>query len=276
MKDEVLVTCLCYLNENNIKRRQKNFLKSINSLKLLKNQPCRVIAINNNCCDEAKKIINNIEGIDDIIDLSRNFWDIATIFASAYIAKKLGYKYCCYTYDDFVVYDDNFVSQCVKFLNDHQDVGCIRITKYEFDNKDLYNSEIIPKSINPDSVRHYSKNNVKRTNLQWEGPFKIQNRVFYKNNWHYSSRPAIWKTDVLYSFFENHIKVPVMQPFERHGTIAFYHTGLKTGVLDNGAMYTFLESERTSLPGHRSKSQGRDVLIKIQELINEIDNTNLK
>ena len=37
-----------------------------------------------------------------------------------------------------------------------------------------------------------------------------------------------------------------MQPFEKYACKKFYETGLKTGVLDNGAMHTFLESERCS------------------------------
>ena len=244
--ERVLVGYLCYLTEDNKSRRSHNFFRSLESIALLENQACRVVAINNNCSEDVAKIIDAQKGIDETIAFKSNLWDVSVIYSCAKLAKERGHDYCCYMYDDFVVYDANFISDCVDFMDENSDVGCLRIPYYSYENRNSFDSEITPKSVNPDSVRHFSHNHVLRSPLIWEGPYKIKGHVFYKNNWHYSSRPAIWKTDLLLSFFEGESHVPVMQPFEKYACKKFYETGLKTGVLDNGAMHTFLESERCS------------------------------
>lgn len=249
MKNKTLICYLCYVTNENKSRRMKNFKKSLDSLKHLDKKNCQIIALNNNCCNEAVDLIKSNRYIDEVITFENNFWDVSVIFSAAYLANKKEFKYSCYMYDDFVVYDNNFLKPCMEFLNANEDVGCVRITKYEYDKMNSYDSNIVPKSVNPESVRHYSNNHVKSAPLTWEGPYNIYNRKFYKNNWHYSSRPALWRNDILYSFFDHLEDIPVMQPFEKFAAIKFFNTGLKTGVLDIGSVHTFLESERTTVSG---------------------------
>ena len=245
-KDKLLIGYLCYLNDSNQHRRINNFEKSVTSLSLLQEQPCDVIAVMNDCNMRAHEMIAAQTGIDEIVTFKENMWDICVIYVCAKLAKQRGYEYCCYTYDDFVIFDKDFVGASLSFMKNNDDVGCLRIPYYEYNKMHIFDSEITPKSINPDAVRHYSNNHVQKAPLFWEGPFAEGNQVFYKNNWHYTSRPCIWKTEVLLSFFENVDEVPVTQPFEKYAAIKFHETKLKTGVLDKGAMYTFLQSERTN------------------------------
>jgi hypothetical protein len=262
--ERVLIGYLCYLNENNKSRRSHNFFRSLESISFLENQPCKVVAFKNNCSEDVSNVIDKQKGIDESISFKENFWDVSVVYASAKLANERGYDYCCYMYDDFVVYDNNFVSDCIQFMDENNDVGCLRIPNYSYENMYRFNSEITPKSVNPDSLRHY--NWVSKLPLTWEGPYKINNHTFYKNNWHYTSRPTLWRTEVLLSFFEKRTHVPVMQPFEGYACKKFYETGLKTGVLNGGSMYTFLESERTSSP----ESRGLNINVNLSKIDLEI------
>jgi hypothetical protein len=262
MKNHIAISYLCYINEKNFERRHKNFNKSLESMSFLSEQKnCTVYAIDNDCTEKVINRIQNQKGIDSFIKMHNNFFDICAVYSSAKIAKIKNFKYCCYMFDDFVVYNNNFVDDCIDFLNQNEDVGCIRIPAYSFDNMNKYDSNKTPKSLNPDAVRHYSNNHVEKKPLEWEGPFDYKSNRFYKNNWHYSSRPAIWRTGLLYSFFEE--QIPVMQKFELLAAKKFYKSELKTGVLDGGAMYTFLESERMTGSGNQ---KFENVLIKKSDI----------
>ena len=257
MNDEILVAYLCYLTDSNKDRRGDNFYKSLESMECLEHQKCKVVAIKNNCTSEAQAKIDSQKGIDFSITMKKNLWDLSSIYAAAKIAFDNNMKYCCYMYDDFVVYNKDFMSDCINFLDDHHDVGCLRVPIYDYDNKKKYDPSTTPKSRNPDSVRHYNTQTGK--SLMWEGPFEYKSNTFYKCNWHYTSRPTIWRTDLLMSFFEDRDVIPVMQFFEGHACKLFGETGLKTGVLNGGAMHTFLESERNISDESKGVSVGVDI-----------------
>ena len=264
MSNRLLVGYLCYMNEANRKRRLENFNKSLTSMSRFKNQSCDVFAVKNNCTKEFSNKIDAQEGIDFSVSFDKNFWDISVLYATAKLARDRGYEYCMYTYDDFVVYRDDFVDDCMSYLDKNTDVGCVRVPKYQYDNMRTFDTKYTPKKDNPESLRHY--NTVNNSMLVWQGPSKIGNSKFYKCNWHYTSRPTIWRTDVFWSFFDSVKSVPVMQPFEKYAAIEFNKTGLLTGVLDYGALFTFLESERTVSP----ESMGYGVKINLDNIDTQI------
>ena len=266
-KNTALFSYLCYLNNENETRRGANFYRSLESMGRMHSQPCTVIAIANNCSEAAEEKIKAQSGIDEVFSIEDNLWDVCAIYVAARTAKDRGHAYCCYMYDDFVVYNDGFVKDCMSFMDAHEDVGCLRIPIYAVAHMEKFNSYHTPKSINPDSVRHY--NTTTNEPLRWEGPFDIGANVFFKNNWHYTSRPTLWRTDLLLSFFEGLEMCPVMQDFEKLGCIKLHESGLKTGVLDGGAMHTFLESERTVTSA--SRGDGLSVeMYKLQKLCKRI------
>ena len=85
-------------------------------------------------------------------------------------------------------------------MDSNLDVHCLRIPLYDFNNKAEFDPDFTPKSINPDAVRHF--NTVTNKRVEWSGPTIIGGKTFYHNNWHYTSRPTLWRTDVLMSLFE--------------------------------------------------------------------------
>lgn len=256
MKNKILISCLFYINEDNESYRLDNCLQSLKSLQGLDKKYCDIVAISNNCSKSFNQILESQNLFDQVFYSTKNFWDISVIYSAAYLALKKEYKYCLYTYDDFVFYKYSFLKDSIDFLNSHKDCSCIRIPSWEYENMNLYNSQITPKSINPDSVRHYhntgfDENSVSVTSTQplnWEGPFAINQNIFYKTNWHYVSRPTIWNSKELFSFF-NQDNMPVMQKLECNLGAKFQSLGKKTGVLDGGCCHTFKESIRSKSPG---------------------------
>jgi|1_EtaG_2_1085319.scaffolds.fasta_scaffold02041_6 hypothetical protein len=266
-KGTILFSYLCYLNDKNEERRGGNFYKSLESMSLLRDQPCTVVAIANNCSEVAEEKIRMQSGIDEMFSIKDNLWDVCAIYVAARVAKDRGHSYCCYMYDDFVVYNDRFVEDCINFMDAHEDVGCLRVPAYSVAHMEKFNSYHTPKSINPDSVRHY--NTTTNEPLKWEGPYGVGTNIFFKNNWHYTSRPTLWRTDLLLSFFDGLQTCPVMQDFEKLGCIKLHESGLRTGILDGGAMHTFKESERTVTTTSRGDGLSIDVQ-KLEELCKRI------
>jgi len=265
MKDKILIACLFYINDSNKRFRISNCLKSLDSLCKIDKTHCDIIAVCNNCSPSFSRRISQEKTFDETIILKKNFWDISVIYTSSFLALSRQYKYCLYTYDDFVFYKYDFVQPCINFLNSNEDTSCIRIPYWNFNKMDNFNSEKTPKSVNPDSVRHYQntgfdEKNVNCTSsakLSWDGPIKSMNYNFYKTNWHYVSRPTIWRSEVLHSFFDE--QSPVMQRFECRAGEKFHNLNKKTGVLDGGCCHTFKESARSS-------SQGKNEFVNINQL----------
>lgn len=226
---------LSYINDSNKHLRVDDFQKSIFSLKNITSKSVEIISIDNNSCDFAKKMLSS-----DIFakkyHYDINFIDPSLFYTTMWHAEIKNHPYIGFMYDDFIVYDDSF-DECITFLENNPDVHCVRITSYDFNNQNKFNCDVTPKSVNPDSIRHY--NVVSNEKLSWDGPISVGNKKFYKNNWHYTSRPTIWRR----SYFENIINKQgdysnVLQEFESWATKEFFNHNLKTGVLDIGMMYT--------------------------------------
>ena len=165
----LLVGYLSYVNDENKSRRFENFSNSLNSLSQFKDANCDLFSIDNNSSEDIKKLLSNSQIFSNLVHLDKNFYDISVIFITAYLSKKLGYDYCMYMYDDFVVTKGKSIDDCIKFLDSHNDVHCVRVPIYEYENKEAFDPDHTPKSINPDSIRHF--NTVTGERLRWEGPY---------------------------------------------------------------------------------------------------------
>ena len=240
--DKMMIGYLTYVTDGNMHRRREIFEKSFDNLKHLKNQPAYLVNFDNNSSKTVKEIILNSKVFNKCFHFEDNYFEISVILGVAYFAKKMGFKYCLYTYDDFIVFNNNFVKDTITFLNANPDVHCVRVPEYSYKNMSQYDCAIVSKSKNPDSIRHF--NTETQATLKWSDAINIGNNTFYKNNWHYTSRPTVWRTDVLLSFFDDVEDLPVMQRFETHACKKAQSIPLVTGVLDGGAMKTFVQSER--------------------------------
>jgi hypothetical protein len=227
---------LSYITERNKLKRFLDFSKSLDSLNNIKSKKVEFISIDNNSTLEAKEALLSSKLFSKNYHFSKNFFDVALFYTTVWHAKKHNRDYVCFLYDDFIVYDDAF-DDVIEFMEKNSDVHCTRITEYDFDNKHLYDSDVTSKSINPDSIRHY--NFVTGKKLSWSPLQTVGKHRFIKNNWHYTSRPCVWRTDFLFSVLEKQEKESnVLQGFENWAMKAFQNELLVTGVLDKGMVKT--------------------------------------
>ena len=233
---KIVLGYLSYVTSKNASARLADFYDSLNSLKSLKSKDTDIISVDNSSIEEVKIALKNSGLFSKHFHYSKNHFDVALFYTTMCRACDIGAEYICFLYDDFIIYD-SALQDVINFMDQHDDVNCVRIPVYEFNDKQKYDSDITPKSINPDSIRHY--NIVTNSKLNWEGPFFVGQQTFYKNNWHYSSRPAVWRTE----FFKKMIETQgnrsrILQGFEDWAQPAFEKAGLKTGVLNMGMVKT--------------------------------------
>jgi len=236
MMKKTVVGYLTYITVKNSNNRLLDFRDSIESLNLLRSNNIEIVSIDNSSIDEVRKNIKSSGLFSKHFHYQKNYFDVALFYTTLWYAKDIDADYVCFLYDDFIMYD-NAINDVIEFLEQHQDVSCVRLPSYDFKNKSKYDSDITPKSINPDSIRHY--NSITGKSLIWEGPFQFGEHSFYKNNWHYTSRPCVWRR----SFFEKVIETQgqtsnVLQGFEAWATNEFEKFSVKTGVLDGGMLKT--------------------------------------
>ena len=227
----IIIGYLSFITEKNKSLRLNDFKESVDSLKKLMGY--EIISIDNASVPEAKQIISDSLVFSKKFFLEKNLYDTALFFFTMKYAIEKNAEYALFMYDDFIV-DSDKIRSCVQFLDENTDVGCVRIPVYKKDDP-YYDCDKTPKSTNPDAVRHF--NCITAKNLDWQGPFIVEGNTFWKNNWHYTSRPTIWRVPVVSRFFDSE-KIPVLQEFEKKAGDIFASTNLKVGVLDGGMMKT--------------------------------------
>ena len=136
-KSRVTVGCLVYLNDSNIERRLDMCQSSLSSLNTLSAQKqSKLVIINNGGPQIVNDLIcENVKCDFDLVNLNRNFFDISVHMCSYWHALKMGHDYFAYTYDDFIMYDTNWISDAIKFMDSSNNVACIRLPKYRFGDK---------------------------------------------------------------------------------------------------------------------------------------------
>jgi len=269
-KGKILVGYLTYITDENSVRRFDNFQKSLKALELFGSDVCDILLVDNNSNTETVDILRNSDIFKYRIFYKKNFIDSGHLFTTATIAKREGYEYMLYMYDDFIVTRRDVLEDCVSFLDNYKDLNSLRIPEYSVENQQYFDTQFTPKSENPDSVRHY--NSVTKQGLKWFGPAKINNNKFYVNNWHYTSRPTLWRTDAFLKLFDDLEEIPVMQNFERYAGNKLIDEFV--GVLDNGIMKTVKQSERTHLTMklNNSIADTETPPIKKKEISDQLEN----
>lgn len=263
---KVTVGYLSYITEKNKKSRFDDFSKSLESLCILRSHNVNLLSIDNSSIDDAKNILRNSKIFSRLFHYKKNYFDISLFYTAIWEAERNKSEYVCFLYDDFIVYDNAF-EDIIHFMDSNQNVSCTRITAYDFDKKDLYDADKTPKSKNPDSVRHY--NSVTGQKLAWSNPYSIGNHRFFINNWHYTSRPTVWRTSFISKILDlQQIDSFVLQGFEKWATEKFQSNGLVTGVLDIGMVRT-TPIEKSARGIEISPSREVSIKVSIPELREE-------
>ena len=219
MKNKILISYLTYINSANRDRRYGIFEKTFDSFSKLKDDKSIVLmSIDNNSDKDIRQKLKNANIFDYTLHLDDNFIDISLLYYTAKLADQLNIEYMFYSYDDFLFYDHDFAKDCISFMQDNREVHSMRMPIYDIEKPDQFDSFKTDKMINPDAIRHYNQPARKmnhNSKLIFEGPLPVGHREFYITNWHYTSRPTLWRTSFFKKVFDDiGDKIPVMQNFE--------------------------------------------------------------
>ena len=258
---------LTYITDRNKSKRMSDFRSSLESLEKITSENVEFLCIDNKSIQEARLAINESGRFSKKYLFDRNHFDIALFYVTAWHSIESKTDYMCLMYDDFIVYDDAF-DDVIQFMDENRDVHCTRITEYDFSNKRKYNSDITSKNVNPDAIRHY--NTSTGENLKWSDPIRVGSHTFYKNNWHYTSRPTVWRTEYFLEVLSNQgeIESNVLQGFEKWAMNEFNKSNLVTGVLDIGMVRT-TPVDRSARSLEYSLEIEKNITISLEDLKND-------
>ena len=156
-------------------------------------------------------------------------------------------------------------------MDNNKDVGALRILKYDFNKKEVYDKMINhPEKDNANAQRHY--NQISKNKLNWEYSGKYGKREFYKNNWHFYTFPTICRTDIFDKIVPKEDCRP-LQGVEGFMMKKYHETGSKIGVLNLGAAthlgYKKINSSR--LQNEKAPGAAGFPVIKWETVYNEIN-----
>jgi hypothetical protein len=269
---KTLVGYLSYINEENAHRRMKHFEKSCSSFSKFKfKEECIFVNFDNNSFEAASNILNKIN-FDYNIKFNKNFYDISVLYGSYYLAKKLGMKYMLYVYDDTLYMENKFLKDAELLLEKNKDIDCIRLFEYKRGDSSFDSSwQRSPKSKNPDAVNHWV-NHKGSIPITWEDSKIIGNNTFHICDWHYTSKPTMFRVESFEKILKSNDYLPVLNYFEKLAYSTHQKIGLKTAVLEGGSFKTIApntkeNSERINLGNNILK----DIFVNKHELEKSIE-----
>lgn len=240
---DVVFGYLTFLTNENNERRCDRFWSAVKSLvesSLLTYSGVSFVNVDNGSHSFVQEALNAI--FARRVQMKGNFYDTALFYEALWEAKRLGARYVGFLYDDFIIDRGDFVSDVVGYLDKHPNVIGMRLPRYEFSNRKLYDTRYTSKDVNPDAVFHGSGLNGKP--LVWSEEETMGVFKFVNCNMNYNSRPAIWRVSFLSETLESLDEPPIMQGFERFMMdVAEARDrdgrGFRVGFIDGGVCHTF-------------------------------------
>lgn len=223
----------------------------------------QLVAIDNDSIGAVKESIIRSSKIDIKYVLTKNMFDVALFYAGLEASKDFGSDYILFTYDDFFIYDHSSLQDIVEFMDERQ-LDCIRVTEYSVDNSAKFDTRFTSKSENPDAIRH--TNTATGKPVQHFLEMTKKERRFYRSNWHYTSRPCVWRSSTLRSILDSVENVKILQGFESFMVEECQKRGVKFATFDVGMMRTY--------PVSLSARTSPDFVKKVDEIrhtVNVID-----
>ncbi len=231
---DLCVGLLSYCDSNAFPERFEILKRCVDSLSNIKDKNVYIYAIDNGSSKEVVDFLKASESIDDVYQSSENLYDVIAVHLLSKKANDIGAKYVMHLEDDFVFYKKDFLNSALSFLNNNIDCGYLRILKYDYDNKAIYDKFSRHPSIDKaNAQRHY--NTISKEQLAWEEVGLIKDFRYFKNNWHWYNYANICRTNV----FENIIPYEdchPLQSLEGYMMRAYQSQNLLTGIMDKGVV----------------------------------------
>lgn len=240
MKIKCSAVFLSFVTEENKSLREELFSKCFPTFEILKsrntNLDLKMVSIDNASISSVIEKIKDSDVLDCSYLLDKNMFDTALFCAGLDASDHFNSDYILFSYDDFFIYNPDALYDTLQFM-ESSNSDCCRVTEYDVKDVGKFNSEITPKSVNPDSIRHSNSITGQKINHTYFG--KFGKSEFYTTNWHYTSRPCVWRSSKLKEVMSNFSNLKVLQGFEGIMMQACQDAGVVFSTLDKGMMRTF-------------------------------------
>ena len=266
-----LLTCC---DSQKMPERFEILKKAVDSLELVKREDVFIYCWDNNSSDETKDFLKSKPFIDEFYFSKKNLYDVVAVHCLAEKARSLGAKYVSHLEDDFLFYNDSFHDACFDFLEQNKDCGYLRVLKYDFNKKFIYDKfGNYPKQDKENCQRHF--NQITKEKLRWIDCGDISGFSFYKNNWHWYNYFNICNYNVFNKIIPKRDHKPLM-PLEGFMMDAYHSLGLSVGIMDKGIVthigqFTAKTSQRLNKTNNQTKKLP---IIRYEEVLEEIKKYN--
>ena len=271
---DLCIGVLCYCDSNIYPERFEILKKCITSLSKIRQENVYIYAIDNGSSNEVVSFLENSKNIDDVYQSSQNLYDVLAVHLLAKKAKEVGARYVMHLEDDFLFYQDNFLKSAITFLDDNIDCGYLRILKYDYNNKEIYDKFSGHKNIDKaNAQRHY--NTITKEKLLWKEAGLINNFKYFKNNWHWYNYANICRSDIFKKIIPYEDCHP-LQSLEGHMMREYQDLDLLAGVMDIGVVsHEGIFNKKTSqrhavLDGSLGSESSKLPLIKFEDIQKEL------
>lgn len=273
---KLCIGLLSYCNSSTHPERFKIFKECLKSLELIASDEIFIYALDNGSSQDVVDLLEKSPYISEVYRASENLFDNLAVHLLAKKANELKAKYVMHLEDDFLFYDNrNFLNSCIEILEINKDIcGYIRILKYDYENKDMYDK--LSNHPNKDMAnfqRHF--NNISKNNLIWSEKNPWGNFDFYLTNWHWYNFPNICRTDVFEKIIPKSDCFP-LQYLEGEMMKNYHNLNLMTGVMDMGvvshmANYTPEASVRISNKAPGKTPENQFPIVEIEKVNREVE-----
>ena len=272
---DLCIGVLCYCDSKRYPDRYNILKKCINSLGNIKSKNVYIYAIDNGSSQEVVDFLNRSQYIDNVYQTTKNLYDVVAVHLLAKKAKKHNAPYVMHLEDDFLFYDNNFLKSSIKFLDENKDCGYLRILKYDYDNKQIYDKFSGHKDMDKaNAQRHY--NTITKEQLLWKEVGMIDRFKYFKTNWHWYNYANICRVDVFDKIIPYEDCYP-LQSLEGHMMREYQTLKLLAGVMDTGVVsHEGIFNKKTSqryavLDGNLGSESKKLPLIKLADIEKELE-----
>ena len=112
--------------------------KSINSLERLKSDDVYIYLWDNCSSEGVRNFLDKKNFFNAKYYSNNNLYDVVAVHKLAKTAEEIGADYVCHLEDDFFFYESDFVKSCCDFLDINEDCGYLRILKYDYHRKYIF------------------------------------------------------------------------------------------------------------------------------------------
>ena len=196
MPFDTVISVLTFCDSKKMNERYEMMKQALPTLEPLSKDPSVFLMLwDNGSSDDVKDYLKSLDFFNFQYFSEENLYDVPVLRAIAETAKTLNAKYVCHVEDDLELIEPASLPSLKKFLDNNEDVGGVRLLKFDFYNKKKYDKRNPSKGVDRSNFMTLV-NTVSGAKLKWSEPIEIDQYTFFKVNWHWYNFPIFTKLEI--------------------------------------------------------------------------------